>query len=183
MDFAGYNSGGVQLAVELVNTRPTDQFPEELLDLESLAKFLVRHDFDVTPSARDLTEVKRVRDELATVFESHDEQVVADTINHVLDRTKALPQLTNHDGEGWHVHYETEGQSVAERIGAIAAGALSEVFLEAGLSRFGCCADGACDTYFVDTSRNASKRFCCERCSTRHAVAAHRARKKVAPGS
>ena len=180
MDFTGYNSDGMKLAVELANTRPTEQFPDEMPDLEALNTFLARHDFDVTATDKDLTAVHKLRTELATIFDADEEEKAASAINRLLDRTNALPQLTNHDGCGWHLHFETERQSLADQIGAIAAGALAEVFVDAGLSRFGECADEACESYFVDTSKNASKRFCCERCSTRHAVAAHRARNRKA---
>ena len=178
MDFTGYNSGGVQLAVELVNTRPTDQFPDEMPDVAALNEFLTGHDFQPAATEKDLAAVHKIRQELSVIFESEDTQVAAVTLNGVLERTHALPYLTNHDGQPWHLHFDSERQSVADQIGAVAAGALANVFIEAGLSRFGECADDACESYFVDTSKNASKRFCCERCSTRHAVAAHRARKR-----
>ena len=180
MDFTGYNSGGVQLAVELVNTRPTEQFPDEMPDIDALNEFLRRHDFEAKATEKDLAAVHKIRHELAVVFETEDKQVAALAINRVLERTKAQPYLTNHDGQAWHLHFDSERQSLADQVGAVAAGALSNVFVEVGLSRFGECADEACESYFVDTSKNASKRFCCERCSTRHAVAAHRARKRKA---
>ena len=178
MDFTGYNSDGVQMAVELVNTRPTEQFPDEMADVEALNEFLARHDFDVDATAKDLSGIHKVRGELAAIFDADDEKAAAAAINRILDRTSALPQLTNHDGRAWHLHFDSDKQSVADQVGAIAAGALSNVFVDAGLSRFGECADETCESYVVDTSRNASKRFCCERCSTRNAVAAHRARKR-----
>ena len=180
MDFTGYNSGGVHLAVELANTRPTEQYPDEMPDVDSLNEFLKAHDFDLRANEKDLAAVHRIRRDLAVVFETDDPQVAATAINGVLERTKALPYLTNHDGQPWHLHFDSERQSVADQVGAVAAGALSNVFVDAGLSRFGECADDACESYFVDTSKNASKRFCCERCSTRNAVAAHRARKRKA---
>ena len=180
MDFTGYNSDGVQMAVELVNTRPTEQFPDEMADVAALDGFLARHDFDGKATERDLGAVHKLRTELSAVFEADDEEKVAAAINRILDRTRALPQLTNHDGRHWHLHFDSESQSLVDQIGAVAAGALSNVFIEAGVSRFGGCADDACESYFVDTSRNASKRFCCDRCSTRNAVAAHRARKRKA---
>jgi predicted RNA-binding Zn ribbon-like protein len=180
VDFTGYNSDGVQMAVELVNTRPTDQFPDEMTDVSTLNEFLARHDFDVSADERDLAAIHKVRAELAAIFDTDDEEAAAAAINRILDRTRALPHLTNHNGHPWHLHFDSEKESIADQVGAIAAGALSNVFVGAGLTRFGECADDACESYFVDTSRNASKRFCCERCSTRNAVAAHRARKKKA---
>lgn len=180
MDFTGYNSGGVHVAVELVNTRPTEQFPEDLPDLDALKAFLQRHGFRIEATEKDLTAIHKIRQELAAVFETQDKHAAALAINHILERTKALPHLTNHDGQPWHLHFDSDRQSVADQVGAVVAGALANVFLEAGLSRFGECADDACEDYFVDTSKNASKRFCCERCSTRNAVAAHRARQRKA---
>ncbi|MGW5371674.1 CGNR zinc finger domain-containing protein [Streptomyces sp. NPDC004011] len=40
----------------------------------------------------------------------------------------------------------------------------------------GRCAAAGCDNYFVDQSRNRTRRFCSNACASRTTVAAHRAR-------
>ena len=44
-------------------------------------------------------------------------------------------------------------------------------------ARFGICVAANCDRVFVDTSKNASRRFCSLVCQNRTKVAAFRARK------
>ena len=45
--------------------------------------------------------------------------------------------------------------------------------------RIGVCSAEGCDNVYVDTSRNASRRYCSNTCASRSTVAAYRARQKT----
>jgi predicted RNA-binding Zn ribbon-like protein len=184
VDFVSYKGASVALAVDLVNTRPVGRWPEELPDLDTLAAFLEAH--DIAPGGavtqRDLTEVRAVRDRLAAAVEAHDEQQAAEILNSLLAKTRARPEVIRHGASGWHVHYRSEAGGLASTIGAVAAMGLAAVLADSGLRRVGICADDDCDSYFVDASRNASRRYCCQRCAVRSGVAAHRARARARGG-
>ena len=57
--------------------------------------------------------------------------------------------------------------------------ALATVLAEHGFSRFGVCHADDCADVFVDMSRNRSRRYCNDVCSTRTNVAAYRRRAKA----
>ena len=48
-----------------------------------------------------------------------------------------------------------------------------------GWQRLGVCSAEGCDDVYVDTSRNASRRYCSNTCASRSTVAAYRARQKA----
>jgi len=91
----------------------------------------------------------------------------------------ALPQLTDHDGFGWHLHFTAPSARVASRLGADAGMALAEVLREDGAARLRACEAPACEAVYVDLSRNRSRRYCdTGNCGNRQHVAAYRARLK-----
>jgi len=53
------------------------------------------------------------------------------------------------------------------------------LIVDVGANRLGVCSAERCDNVYVDTSPNASKRYCSERCASRANVAAYRARRKA----
>jgi predicted RNA-binding Zn ribbon-like protein len=56
---------------------------------------------------------------------------------------------------------------------------LSQVVVQHGWQRLGVCAAEGCDDVYVDTSRNASRRYCSNTCASRSTVAAYRARRRT----
>jgi len=64
--------------------------------------------------------------------------------------------------------------------GAACATGLAVVVDSQAIGRLGVCRADGCDRVYVDVSRNASRRFCCESCLNRTKVAAFRARARVA---
>jgi predicted RNA-binding Zn ribbon-like protein len=53
------------------------------------------------------------------------------------------------------------------------------VVVQHGWQRLGVCSAEGCDDVYVDTSRNASRRYCSNTCASRSTVAAYRARRKA----
>ena len=138
------------------------------MDLTSYAEWAVRlvNDPDPPPDLREL------RAELAAVFDAADaeERLVA-LLNELLVRYPVRPQLTDHDGQGWHLH-------LAGHSGAAAVMGLASVVAELGADRLGRCTEPRCTRAFLDTSSNRSRRYCSARCASRANVAAYRARRR-----
>lgn len=181
MNFDSYTDCGVVLAVDLVNSEGRTD-PDQLADVEALHDFLQVHEIGAPGplSAEVLDEVVALRSRLRAVFDAPDGATAARLINEVLLETRALPQLTNHDGEPWHLHYTPPGAPLATRLAAEAAMGLAGVLRTGGFERLGVCADDTCRDVFVDASRNRSRRFCNpDLCGNRSSVAAHRARRRA----
>jgi predicted RNA-binding Zn ribbon-like protein len=73
-----------------------------------------------------------------------------------------------------------EGLPLARRLGAEAALELSAALERYGIERLHVCSATPCTEVFLDTTRNHTRRYCCEQCANRHNVAAYRHRKKAA---
>jgi hypothetical protein len=179
MDFTHYSEDAAHLGADLVNTLGRPSGREYLPDTEALREFLVAHDMDAPPriTEADLEDVRRWRARLTEFWETNEDPQQADILNSILADVRALPQLTDHDGN-WHLHFVSSEAPVGHRLAAAAAMGLAVVFGECGMARFGMCAADDCADVFVDTSRNKSRRYCADTCSTRMNVAAYRKRKK-----
>ncbi|SEH03739.1 Putative stress-induced transcription regulator [Nonomuraea solani] len=141
------------------------------MDLTSYAEWAVRLANDPDPPP----ELRRLRDELAAVFDTAGDRdaatVVAERLNALLVRYPVRPQLSDHDGTGWHLH-------LAEDSAASAVMGLAAVVAEFGADRLGRCREPHCGRAFIDTSSNRSRRYCSSRCASRANVAAFRARRR-----
>jgi predicted RNA-binding Zn ribbon-like protein len=180
VDFDHYKAEGARLAADLVNSLATPSETEHIGDAGALASFLEAHHVAVPGeiSARDVDEVHALRSRIRAVFEAADEAGTARLVNDLLTESATTPQMARHNGGRWHMHYWSVKGSIADRLAAIAAMGLAAVMCEFGRERFGVCAADDCGDVFVDTSKNRSRRFCNDTCSTRTNVAAHRARRK-----
>lgn len=174
MDFGSYNDCGVRLAVELVNTDVPDA-----TRLRELLQSLELSGLGPTGEG-DLAATRALRTRLRAVFEAPDEAEAARLINELLVEARALPQLTDHDGEPWHLHYTPMDVPLASRLAGEAAMGLAGVLRAGGFDRMSLCADPTCGYVFVDASRNHSRRFCDpDTCGNRANVAAYRARQRA----
>ncbi|MFL6095802.1 MAG: CGNR zinc finger domain-containing protein, partial [Blastococcus sp.] len=68
---------------------------------------------------------------------------------------------------------------VLEQLTTTVAMGLSQVVIQHGWQRLGVCSAEGCDNVYIDTSRNASRRYCSNTCASRSTVAAYRARQKT----
>ena len=169
------------LAVDLVNSRANGA--EGLADVAALRAFLDEHEISGTRSltADDLDEVRALRPRLRAVWTARDVRQAAAVVNGLVAETGALPQLTDHDGHDWHLHWTPASARVAQRLGADAAMGLAEVLRDQGAERLRGCEAPDCDAVFVDLSRNRSRRYCdTGNCGNRLHVAAYRARLRSA---
>jgi predicted RNA-binding Zn ribbon-like protein len=136
---------------------------------------------------RDAAALRKFVRELRPVFEASndgDEQAVVDQLNALLARHPVTPYIAGHGtasgGERWHMHVADRQSSVSELLIAESLMGLSTLVCDLGATRLGVCDASGCDHVFVDTSPNQSRRYCCDRCSSRANVAAYRARQRAA---
>ena len=96
-------------------------------------------------------------------------------VNEMLARSEARPRLDRHDGEPWHLHFHGAEDSLVTGWAAGCATGLAIVLGSDQQGRLGVCAAPRCDRVYVDTSRNATRRFCSTACQNRVKAAVFRA--------
>ena len=180
MDFSHYSDQCMQAAADLVNTRGHPSGTEYMGTPEQAKEFLEAHDFSgvTRVTAEDLEELHSVRGRLEEVFYSPDERTATRLINDLLAEYDFEPHLTDHDGR-WHFHYAPEDTPIGRRVASDVVMGLAALIADYGFERFGTCAADDCGDVFVDVSRNKSRRYCTDVCSSRTNVAAYRARIKA----
>ncbi|MFH8883193.1 CGNR zinc finger domain-containing protein [Streptomyces californicus] len=178
--------------VDLVNTAPESEPPREetgdgpadgLDDVAALYAFAQRHHISGvgTLGEKDLAAVRDVRARFAEVFAAPDPRSAADLVNRLVAAAGTTPQLTDHDGYDWHVHYFAPDASIADHLAADCGMALAFIIVAGEQERLRRCEAPDCGHAFVDLSRNRSRRYCSSRtCGNRLHVAAYRARRKEA---
>jgi predicted RNA-binding Zn ribbon-like protein len=129
-------------------------------------------------SAREAAGFPAVAEALRAVFDAvaagrTDE--AACLVNGMLARHGARPWLDRHDGEPWHLHFHGAEDSPVTSWAAACATGLAVVLGTDRHGRLGVCAAPRCDRVYVDTSRNATRRFCSTACQNRVKAAAFRA--------
>lgn len=170
-----YGEYAVLLAASLANDWPGDR-----------AGIVARtRDFGMTmdfPSADDDHALTRaVVDDWLTVVDASDPQRRARLLNAQMAAAAAYPRLTDHNDEGWHLHYRDEQQSLPEVLVAVISVGTALHLTTRGMHRLRRCAAGEtpgdpCTNVVVDTTRNGRQRYCSVRCANRAAVRRHRAR-------
>ena len=171
-------------AAALVNTMPGsvpgDRDPDRLTSLDELEAlyrgqgWTGRFDRD----AAELEAVRALRPRLRGFWE-FDEAAVVDLVNDLLAEARAVPQLVDHDGVGWHVHATAADAPLPRRMAVEAAIAVIDVVRAGELDRLRECEAADCDDVVVDLSRNRSRRFCEGGCAARAHTAAYRARRSA----
>jgi predicted RNA-binding Zn ribbon-like protein len=171
----------LQAAAVLVNTMPGelpgDDSPDTLTTIDQLAELIERIGWtgEFRRDDHELQAVRAVRSRLRPLWEE-DEAHVAGLVNRLLFEARAVPQLVDHDGIGWHIHAARSDAPLAERMAVEAAMALIDVLRVGELDRLRVCDGQHCDDVIVDVSRNRCRRFCDSGCAARAHSAAYRAR-------
>ncbi|MBB1256533.1 CGNR zinc finger domain-containing protein [Streptomyces alkaliterrae] len=167
--------------VDLLNTAADEDQPDTLADLDALRGYVERNSISgvgrLTES--DLAAVREVRERFTEVFAAPDTRTAAELVNALVAKAGTTPQLTDHDGYDWHVHYFAPGASVADHLAADGGMALGYLIVGGERERLRRCAAPDCRRAFIDLSRNRSRRYCSSRtCGNRLHVAAYRARQR-----
>jgi predicted RNA-binding Zn ribbon-like protein len=176
MNYDTYGSSAVELAIDLANA--------ELDPPQGVETFLTSHDEWFTPgtslelAAREVAQVAAVAGLVRAVAVAETQDDVLARLNELLALARPRPYATDHDGD-LHLHYARPDAPVLEQVTTTVAMGLSQVVVQHGWQRLGVCSAEGCDDVYVDTSRNASRRYCSNTCASRSTVAAYRARQKT----
>lgn len=184
MDYEHYSDRSVALALDLINdyaTAPREADGSSDQPLPDLRTFVEAHALDTGDQAPTGEEdaVQRLADRLHAVFTADDDAEAVAVINATLAHYGATPQITRHNADDWHLHYQPTAAGPIERLAVIAAMGLATVVCSSGTRRLGRCDAGGCRDVYVDTSRNNRRRYCGDNCANRSHVAAHRARRRA----
>ncbi len=175
MDFDRYANVAGEQAADLVNLLVAGDGATEV-DEDDLRVLLAHHDLDLPVDAGTLDDFLVLARDLDQIFRARDLDHAIEVLNESLARTPMAPRISTHGDRGPHLHVEPAAASTVVRLRANCLMGLAAVLCDGGRLRIGTCDAHDCDRVFVDTSRNARRRFCTSTCSTRHHVAAHRAR-------
>jgi predicted RNA-binding Zn ribbon-like protein len=176
MNYDTYGSTAVELAIELANADRDDP--------HWARAFLGSHGDWFSPgtsfelSAGESTKAAQTADLVRAVAEAQTQPDVLNRLNELLALARPRPYATDHDGE-LHLHYARPDAPALEQLTTTVAMGLSQVVAQHGWQRLGVCSAEGCDDVYVDTSRNASRRYCSNTCASRSTVAAYRARQKA----
>ncbi len=176
MDYDTYGSGAVELAIDLANA--------ELEGSGAVEAFLATHrdwfapETELRISERDTAKVRGTAQLVRAVAVATSQPQVIERLNELLALARPRPYATDHDGE-LHLHYARPDSPALEQLATTVAMGLSQVVVQHGWQRLGVCSAEGCDNVYVDTSRNASRRYCSNTCASRSTVAAYRARRKA----
>lgn len=168
MRYVDYIGNLTRLAVEIVNGDVPSEVRQEMfrqhriaeLDAEQLAAFL--------PGLRK-------------AVEAASQSGPYDPVNALLKQHPPLIRVDDHDGDDApHLHFAPNGEDAVSWLGRSCAAALAHVVCGDPAVTIGRCRALACGRFYVDDSRNRTRRFCSNACASRTTVAAYRARRKAA---
>jgi predicted RNA-binding Zn ribbon-like protein len=184
MDFRHYTDNAAALAAALVNVyADADEVGRPVAPSE-LDAVLEAHESRGPVRPADVEPLRALAGRLRAVFAAPDPHVAARTVNDLLRDASVTPNVSEHDGLDPHLHFAPRDAGLVERTAANTAMGLAVVLCDYGQERLGVCAATTCEDVFIDTSRNAQRRYCSEGCANRSNVAAHRARRReTAPGA
>lgn len=165
-----YGEYAVLLAASLANDWPTTRAGIEARTREMGMTMVF------PPGADDHAAVRGVIDDWLEIVDASAPEQRALLLNAQMAQAAAYPRLTDHDGEGWHLHYRDENDSLPFVLRAVISVGTSLHLATRGMSRLGRCAAEPCTNVVVDVTRNGRQRFCSVRCANRAAVRRHRAR-------
>lgn len=176
MNYDTYGSNAVELAIDLANAdRDAPSWVPEFLAAH--AEWFTEGTA-VTLSDDDVTQVSQTSELVRAVALAEREDEVKDRLNALLALASPRPYATDHDGE-LHLHYARPDAGALEQLTTTVAMGLSQVVVQHGWQRLGVCSAEGCGNVYVDTSRNASRRYCSNTCASRSTVAAYRARQRA----
>lgn len=167
MQYGDYIGNVTRLAVELANTGTLDPASE------LIGTFFEEHEITPPPGGAygDLPEL--VAAALAQLVDGDPPEA----IHRLLHDYPPEMHLSDHDGlGGWHIHFSRNGTEAVRWAGQLVAAKLALVAAGDPSVTLGRCAATGCANYFVDQSRNRTRRFCSNACASRTTVAAYRAR-------
>jgi predicted RNA-binding Zn ribbon-like protein len=165
VQYGDYIGNVTRLAVELANTGTLDQ------QGELVATFFAEHEITPPPDG----DYGELPDLVRTALAQSVDGAGPDAVHRLLRDYPPDMHLSDHDGL-WHIHFSRNGTPAKRWAGQLIAAKLALVAAGDPAVTLGRCAAAGCGNYFVDQSRNRTRRFCSNACASRTTVAAHRAR-------
>jgi len=165
-----YGEYAVLLAASLADDWPADRAGIE----QRTRDFGMTMAFDEGDD--DHARVRAVVDAWLEVVDAETQADRAAILNAQMAAAAAYPQLTDHDGEGWHLHYRDAVQTLPVVLEAVISVGTALHLAGRGMHRLGRCEAAPCRRVVVDVTRNGRQRYCSVRCANRDAVRRHRAR-------
>ena len=163
-----YGTAPVLLAVDLANDPPED--------LRELVRRCEAHGLLVDAAVPgDHGRCRELLAEWLTVVDTAEPAARVGRLNALLAAHVSHPRVTDHAGDGWHLHYRGDGQTLSGQLAALILTGTALHLTTRGMSRLSRCASSDCDLVFADVSRNGRQRYCSPRCGSREAVRRHRA--------
>ncbi len=168
-----YGEYAVLLAQSLANDWPTNRAGV----VSRTREFGMTMPFPEQPD--DYVRCTDVVDQWLAVVDAHDVEDRAALLNEQMAAVSAYPRLTDHNGEGWHLHYRDTDDDLPVVLQSVFAVGTALHLTTRGVARLGRCAATPCTDVIVDVSRNGTQRYCSPRCGSRDAVRRHRARRRT----
>jgi predicted RNA-binding Zn ribbon-like protein len=117
----------------------------------------------------------------AQLVDLEEENARAAYLNALLAAHTQPVSVTNHAGDGWHMHFRSDVLPAHRIITAFITAGTALHFVHRGIRRLRRCERQDCGTAFADFSRPGTQRYCCHACANADAVRRHRQRTKVRP--
>jgi hypothetical protein len=166
--YVDYIGNLTRLAVELANGEEASRLRHEMLSQHQIQ----------APAEADLA---GLRFRLRAAVEAVADAGPASAVNALLEDFPPDIQISDHDTPGAvHLHFAPNGDEPVRWLGRSCAAALAHVLCGDPAVTVGRCQAAACERFYVDDSRNRSRRFCSGTCASRTTVAAYRVRRKAA---
>lgn len=132
-------------------------------------------------AADDHMRTRGVIDRWLEVVDAPTHACRAQLLNAMMAETSAYPRMTDHDNEGWHLHYRDDGQALPTVLLAVISVGTALHLTTRGMDRLARCEAGLapgdeCRSVVVDVTRNGRQRYCSVRCANRAGVRRHRAK-------
>jgi predicted RNA-binding Zn ribbon-like protein len=171
-----YGEDPVRLAADLAARPP--HTPAELGERCAAAGVVVE-----PPATRaDLDELEDFLPRWLAVVDADTPRVRAERLNELLAETSAHPRLTDHAGDGWHIHYRDSGLRLGAVVCALISVGTALHLTGRGMDRLHRCALAECRRPFGDFTRGGRQRYCSPGCANRDAVRRHRAKTRDVAG-
>ncbi len=164
------------LAIDFLNTYDDQETPPDRLSVERVTALLARHGQPgLALRGSDLEPLRRLRERLRPVFAAPGIAGKVAAVDGVLRAESAGAAVVVDDAGSVRLH-AIGGAGPVGRLGVLIADALARALATGGADRFGTCAADPCHCVYVDRTRSARQRYCCQLCNDRIAAAAYRRR-------
>jgi predicted RNA-binding Zn ribbon-like protein len=153
--------------------------PEHLRTVADLQHFLAAHGIEADGATQeDLDRARILREQFRAIWNAESVEQAMALLNPMLKELSVGIQFVD-DGSGVpHLEFDIQPSMARLRPALRCALGILALMQNYGLQRMRACAAEPCRDVFVDTSRNASRRFCSDRCANRYNINAFRERQK-----